>query len=109
MSWPGDERPAPETARAHHAASCRKIETLGHPALQAAPIVYNGRRRHRGMSGKTVRVFAVSVLLMAGGMQASAETATPTENVTVTATKLREEFHEFLKAFVTPTKVTGKI
>jgi hypothetical protein len=59
------------------------------------------------MSGKTVRVFTVSVLLMAGGMHASAET--PTENVTVTANKLREVFHKFTDTFATPTKLGGKI
>jgi hypothetical protein len=59
------------------------------------------------MSGKTVRVFTVSVLLMAGGMHASAET--PSENITVTATKSREVLGEFTKAFATPTKLTGKI
>jgi hypothetical protein len=59
------------------------------------------------MSGKTVQAFTVAVLLMAGGMQASAETQT--ETVTVTATKLREVFHKFLRGFVVPTQVTGNI
>src|SRR5450631_688983 len=61
------------------------------------------------MSGKTVRVFTVSVLLMAGGMQESAQTAEPSENVTITATKSREVFDKFTKAFATPAKFTGKI
>jgi hypothetical protein len=61
------------------------------------------------MSGKTVRVFTVSVLLMAGGMQAWAETTKPSENVTVTATRSREVLHNFTKTFATATKVTGKI
>ncbi len=61
------------------------------------------------MSGKTVRIFTVSILLMAGGIHASAETADPTESVTVTGTKLREVFHKFEDAFVTPTKIAGKI
>jgi hypothetical protein len=62
-----------------------------------------------GMSGTTVRLFIVSVLLMAGGMQASAQTAEPSESVTVTASKWREVFHKFEDAFVTPTPVGGKI
>jgi hypothetical protein len=59
------------------------------------------------MSGKTVRLFTIFVLLIAGGMRASAET--PTENVTVTANKLREVFHKFTDTFATPTKLGGKI
>jgi hypothetical protein len=61
------------------------------------------------MSGKTVRLFAVSVLLIAGGVHASAETAEPSENVTVTASKWREVFDKFAKTFETPTKLGGKI
>src|SRR5882757_547260 len=61
------------------------------------------------MSGKIFRIVAVSVLLMAGGMRASAETAEPTENVTVSANKWREVFHKFTKAFATPTALGGKI
>jgi hypothetical protein len=57
------------------------------------------------MSGKTVRLFTVSVLLMAGGLHASAET--PTENVTVTGS--RRVLHEFTKTFAAPTQVTGKM
>jgi hypothetical protein len=49
----------------------------------------------------------ISVLLMAGGLQARAET--PSESVTVTATRLREAVGKFAKAFATPTDVTGKI
>src|SRR3954470_3200425 len=49
----------------------------------------------------------LSVLLMAGGMQAAAET--PSENVTVTATRSREVLGKFTKAFATPTEVTGKM
>jgi hypothetical protein len=59
------------------------------------------------MSGKTVRVLTVSLLLVAGGMHASAQA--PSENVTVTATKSREVLGEFTKAFATPTRITGKI
>jgi hypothetical protein len=61
------------------------------------------------MLGKTVRIFTVSVLLMAGGMHASAETATPSESVTVTANKSREVFGKFVKGFAKPTMLTGKI
>jgi len=59
------------------------------------------------MPGKIGRLFAVSILLTAGGMQASAET--PSENVTVTATKSREVLGKFTKAFATPTIILGKI
>jgi hypothetical protein len=62
---------------------------------------------YQSMAGKTVRLFTLSVLLMAGGLRASAETAVPTENVTVTSP--RRAFHEFAKTFATPTMVTGKI
>ena len=44
------------------------------------------------MSGNTVRIFIVSVLLMAGGLHASAET--PTETVTVTANVQVDVFPE---------------
>jgi len=57
------------------------------------------------MSGKTVRLFTVSVLLMAGAMHASAETST--ESVTVTAS--RRGLHEFTKTFAAPTPITGKM
>ncbi|HWY64879.1 MAG TPA: hypothetical protein VNX61_06665, partial [Rhizomicrobium sp.] len=59
------------------------------------------------MAGNTVRLFTVSVLLMAGGMQASAQMAAPTENVTVSSP--RRAFHEFARTFATPTVVTGKV
>jgi len=59
------------------------------------------------MSRKTAGIFILSFLLTAGALRASAET--PTENVTVTGTKLREEFHRFLKSFVAPTLRTDKI
>lgn len=61
------------------------------------------------MSGKAVRAFAVSALLLAGGMRASAEAPAPSETVTVTGTKLREVFQKFLRGFVAPTALTGKI
>jgi hypothetical protein len=61
------------------------------------------------MSRKTVQVFTVSVLLMAGDMHVSAETAAPSESVTVTGTKSREVLGNFARAFATPTKPTGKI
>jgi len=51
--------------------------------------------------------FVLSVLLMAGGISASAET--PSESVTVIAGKLREAVGKFTSAFATPTVVTGKI
>jgi hypothetical protein len=51
--------------------------------------------------------FVLSVLLLAGGMQAAAET--PSENVTVTATRSREVLGKFTRAFATPTEVTGKM
>jgi len=62
------------------------------------------------MSSKTIRLFTVSVLLMAGGMHAVAETvapATPTESVTVTGS--RRVLHEFTKNFAAPTIVLGKM
>jgi hypothetical protein len=61
------------------------------------------------MSENTVRAITVSILLMAGSMYASAETAAPSESVTVTATKSREAFHNFTRTFATPTVNTGKI
>jgi hypothetical protein len=61
------------------------------------------------MPGKTVRIFAVSVLLMAGGMHASALTVEATESVTVTGTKWREAMNKFVRAFETPTAFLGKI
>jgi hypothetical protein len=61
------------------------------------------------MSGKTARLFAVSVLLAAGVLRALAETTATSEDVTVSATKSREVLGKFTKAFATPTKVTGKI
>ena len=54
-----------------------------------------------------IGAFAISVLLMAGGLQASAET--PSESVTVTGTRLREAVGNFTKSFATATQVTGKI
>jgi hypothetical protein len=57
------------------------------------------------MSAKTVRLITVSVLLMAAGMHASAETTT--ESVTVTGS--RRVLHDFTKTFAAPTPVTGKI
>jgi hypothetical protein len=61
------------------------------------------------MSGKTLRIFTVSVLLTAGAMRASAETAAPPESVTISATRLREIFHKFEDVFVSPTPIGGKI
>jgi len=61
------------------------------------------------MSGKAIRAFSVSVLLLAGGMHASAEVPAPSETVTVTGTKLRQVFQGFLRDFVAPTTFTGKI
>lgn len=58
------------------------------------------------MSGKASGIFAICVLLLAGAMPAAAET---TESVTVTGTKMREEFHKFLKSFVVPVERTDKI
>src|SRR3954471_2508950 len=59
------------------------------------------------MAAKTARLFAVSVLLIAGGLRAGAETAPSTESVTVTGS--RRAYHDFSKTFATPTKVTGKM
>lgn len=60
------------------------------------------------MAAKTVRLFALSVLLTAGAMQAWAQTAAPTtENVTVMGS--RRMYHDFSRNFATPTKFTGKI
>jgi hypothetical protein len=42
-------------------------------------------------------------------MAAPAQTAEPSENVTVTANKLREIFHKFTDTFATPTKLGGGI
>jgi hypothetical protein len=53
--------------------------------------------------------FALAALLLAGGPQATAETAAPTESVTVSATRMREIFQKFLRDFVAPTPITGKI
>jgi len=61
------------------------------------------------MSANPVRILTLSVLLMAGGMQASAQTTAPTEDITVTATKSREALHNFVKGFAAPTKLSGKI
>lgn len=51
--------------------------------------------------------FLLSTLLVAGGLQASAET--PSESVTVTGTRLREAVGKFTRAFAKPVEVTGKI
>jgi len=61
------------------------------------------------MSGKAVWIFTASLLLIAGGMRASAEIAAPTESITATATKSREVLDKFAKDFATPTMLTGKI
>jgi len=61
------------------------------------------------MRRKSVRACAIAALLMAGGLQASAETTAPPETVTVTATRLREIFHKFLRGFVAESQRTGKI
>ena len=59
------------------------------------------------MKSRTVQLFAASVLLTAGGMRASAQTAEPPESVTVEGS--RTAFHDFSKTFATPTQVTGKV
>jgi hypothetical protein len=59
------------------------------------------------MAAKTVRLLALSGLLMAGGLQAWAQTTAPSESVTVTSP--RRAFHLFAEKFVAPTKNTGKI
>jgi len=61
------------------------------------------------MSWTAFRIIAVWVLLMAGGLQASAQTAEPSESVTVSGNKLRTQFHQFLDRFVTPAPFSGKI
>lgn len=55
------------------------------------------------MSGKTARLFTLSVLLMAA--PASAQMAT--ESITVEGS--RDAYHDFSKTFATPTAVTGKM
>ncbi len=52
-------------------------------------------------------LFAVSALLLAGAMAASAQPASQTESVTVTGS--RDAYHDFSKTFAVPTKFTGKI
>ena len=59
------------------------------------------------MSGKTIRIFTLSVLLMAGALPAWGQTAT--ESVTVSGTKLRKMFHKFEDAFQTPTALGDKL
>ncbi|HZQ39911.1 MAG TPA: hypothetical protein VFA87_03930, partial [Rhizomicrobium sp.] len=55
------------------------------------------------MKGKTVSLFALSVLLLA----APAWAEMSTESVTVTGS--RNAYHDFSKTFATPTAVTGKM
>jgi hypothetical protein len=55
-----------------------------------------------------VRLSVIVLLLLAGGAGASAQ-APPVENVTVTATKLREMTEQFVKSSVVATHITGKI
>ena len=55
------------------------------------------------MSGKTARLFTLSVLLMAA--PASAQMAT--ESITVEGSL--DAYHDFSKTFATPTAVTGKM
>jgi hypothetical protein len=57
------------------------------------------------MTAKSLRLSAV--LLLAVGAQAWAQTAAPTENVTVTGS--RRMYHDFSRNFATPTMTTGKI
>ena len=57
------------------------------------------------MSKRTIRHLSISLLLLAAGLQASAET--PTENVTVTSS--RRVLHDFTNTFATPTMITGKM
>ena len=59
------------------------------------------------MSGKTIRIFTLSILLAAGALPAWAETAT--ESVTVSASKLRRMFHTFEDTFQTPTALGDKL
>jgi hypothetical protein len=57
-----------------------------------------------------LRTLAICAILMISVPPASAQpVASPQENVTVTATKSREVLDNFAKAFITPTKLTGKI
>lgn len=56
------------------------------------------------------RVIAVSCVLMISIVATSAQpSALPQENVTVTAIKSREILEKFAKAFIAPTRLTGKI
>jgi hypothetical protein len=61
------------------------------------------------MQRKTARALTIAALLIAGSLQASAETTAAPETVTVTATRLREIFHKFLRGFVAETPRVGKI
>jgi hypothetical protein len=56
---------------------------------------------------KTVRLFTLSALLMAGALRASAQTAPTTESVTVMGS--REAYHTFSRTFATPTHMSGKM
>lgn len=65
---------------------------------------------HAGMPKNLIRTFAACAALAAAIAAASAQTpASPPENVTITATKLRDMVDKFAKAFITSTKLTGKI
>jgi hypothetical protein len=63
------------------------------------------------MSMNLVRAFAITAVLTAMSLAASAQAPSvlPPENVTVTAARSREALDKFAKAFTTPTKLTGKI
>ena len=54
-----------------------------------------------------IAVVALALMLPAPVATAAAETAQPSESVTVTGS--RREFHDFSRTLATPTKVTGKI
>jgi hypothetical protein len=56
-----------------------------------------------------IRYFAILPFLLASSPAMAQPAALPQENVTVTATKSREMLDKFAKAFITTTKLTGKI
>ena len=66
-------------------------------------------RDRSGMPMNLVRLFAIATMLTAWSFAATAQAPAPPEDVTVTATKLRDMLDTFVKSSVAPTKLTGKI
>jgi hypothetical protein len=61
------------------------------------------------MPAKAAGISALLILLMAGGLDASAETQPNTESVTVSGTRMREGFQKFLRGFVAPNERLTKL